>query len=437
MRKILPDGTIVKEKFLASQEETYVSALWPASDVSPSPLYPNLSAADVVWRQGPSLTRWSYNRISYRNSFKKTFNPCDHVSTNHQRTARMNVSDYSPYYTGVGKYYTYGFLEGTFRGVFIDGETAADRPSFDASDFVARAVRDMAPGIKSEMSALVSLWEIKDVLNLPKALLSLGKSLIGVIPSEKPFREVMRLWGKGQLTYTFGIKQLGADLHAIMNAASRVESALRDLVSRSGKVQVRHYSEPITTKEGHKTKLDYTNWWRQDGSMTTTWRIVNTCTMKYKYRLVDSKGRDVTDPASLSRLDAYLDYLGVKYDPGVIWDVIPFSFVIDWFVGVGDWLSSFSKRNIQPQTEIIDLMWSSKATSSTISACDYFGQRVWSGEAPPLKQDLLGTCTYNHTYKHYVRQRCIPPPSSLVGDSPSLKDFSAWKLGLALVVSRL
>jgi len=39
----------------------------------------------------------------------------------------------------------------------------------------------------------------------------------------------------------------------------------------------------------------------------------------------------------VSRLKQFVDAFGIL-DPAAIWDVIPFSFVIDWFVNVGDWL---------------------------------------------------------------------------------------------------
>jgi hypothetical protein len=37
-------------------------------------------------------------------------------------------------------------------------------------------------------------------------------------------------------------------------------------------------------------------------------------------------------------LRAYLDALGFELNPRIIWDALPFTFVLDWFFGVGSWL---------------------------------------------------------------------------------------------------
>ncbi|DAD50605.1 maturation protein [ssRNA phage Gerhypos.1_37] len=41
------------------------------------------------------------------------------------------------------------------------------------------------------------------------------------------------------------------------------------------------------------------------------------------------------------KIRGFLDSLGFELNPQIVWDAIPFSFVVDWFVGVGDWLSQF------------------------------------------------------------------------------------------------
>jgi hypothetical protein len=40
-------------------------------------------------------------------------------------------------------------------------------------------------------------------------------------------------------------------------------------------------------------------------------------------------------------LRTLLDSLGFELNPRIIWDAIPFTFVIDWFFGVGSWLERF------------------------------------------------------------------------------------------------
>lgn len=40
---------------------------------------------------------------------------------------------------------------------------------------------------------------------------------------------------------------------------------------------------------------------------------------------------------------AMLDILDLDLSPSNIWDLIPYSFVVDWFIGIGDWLDNIEK----------------------------------------------------------------------------------------------
>jgi hypothetical protein len=57
---------------------------------------------------------------------------------------------------------------------------------------------------------------------------------------------------------------------------------------------------------------------------------------------------------------ALLDSLGVNFNPRTLWNAIPWSFVIDWFVKIGDWLNTFEVKWMKPTIQIMDLMCSVK-----------------------------------------------------------------------------
>jgi hypothetical protein len=45
------------------------------------------------------------------------------------------------------------------------------------------------------------------------------------------------------------------------------------------------------------------------------------------------------------KVDSYLDALGVRLDPSIIWNAIPYSFLVDWVADVGGFLRSFARDN--------------------------------------------------------------------------------------------
>lgn len=57
-------------------------------------------------------------------------------------------------------------------------------------------------------------------------------------------------------------------------------------------------------------------------------------------------------------LHGFLDALGVNFDPRIIWNAIPWSFAVDWVLGVNQWLRQFRTRLIEPQTVIYRFLWS-------------------------------------------------------------------------------
>jgi hypothetical protein len=54
-------------------------------------------------------------------------------------------------------------------------------------------------------------------------------------------------------------------------------------------------------------------------------------TLVYSYGLPELSGL-------LARVFQLSDSFGVSLDPSIVWDAIPFSFVVDWFFNVGEWL---------------------------------------------------------------------------------------------------
>jgi hypothetical protein len=73
--------------------------------------------------------------------------------------------------------------------------------------------------------------------------------------------------------------------------------------------------------------------------------------MSYKYDLPHMSEQEML-------VKAYLDSLGVNLNPAIIWNAIPWSFVVDWVLGIGQFLDQFKARNIEPTVHIQSCCWS-------------------------------------------------------------------------------
>jgi len=60
------------------------------------------------------------------------------------------------------------------------------------------------------------------------------------------------------------------------------------------------------------------------------------------------------------KIRGWLDSFGVRFDPAVVWNATPFSFVVDWLVDIGGFLRSFSPTDLGMNIVILDASHSVK-----------------------------------------------------------------------------
>jgi hypothetical protein len=93
-------------------------------------------------------------------------------------------------------------------------------------------------------------------------------------------------------------------------------------------------------------------------------------TMVYSYTLPTIMG-------PYRELLGLLDGLGINLNPAIIWNAIPWSFVVDWFIGISRWLNQFQVRNIEPVVQIHGFCYSlhaKRVVQTTVSSTAYAGQ---------------------------------------------------------------
>lgn len=111
--------------------------------------------------------------------------------------------------------------------------------------------------------------------------------------------------------------------------------------------------------------------------------------------------------------------MGFLLDLETIWDLIPYSFVVDWLVDVGDLLARIDSTNRIDRLNIKYATMSLKHVSTIhVKSSSYF--------------PYYGTIDVVH-YQRWATVNCPVPPLSL---QPSFQDFNHWLESAALIVQR-
>jgi hypothetical protein len=115
-------------------------------------------------------------------------------------------------------------------------------------------------------------------------------------------------------------------------------------------------------------------------------------------------------------LKAYMTAFGFNLNPRIVWDAIPFTFVLDWFLGVGSWLERHSHDTLNIPVAMIDGYAFSRATWTVTTQYTHGVEPPW----PPYTSAGWATVTTG-----YTRTPVLPSWEAMQGIEPV--DFGEWK----------
>jgi len=242
---------------------------------------------------------------------------------------------------------------------------------------IDRSLRAMLPGIRPRLSVLNTLHELKDIktvvrsygrfkeafeasgrlteaYTISKQALKLltGKSKTAV--SAASLRSILKASADGWLQAQFNVAPLLRDIAGIRSAIREVDSELKRLIANQGRLQRSHYrctlDNTYATKTEDRTASLSTSFVNSQthGRREVTYPIrMFYATLEYRYKIPLYRG-----PEDYLKMAALGDALGANWNPAIIWNAIPWSFVVDWLFGVSRWLDQFKTRNIEPVTSI-------------------------------------------------------------------------------------
>lgn len=209
-----------------------------------------------------------------------------------------------------------------------------------------------------------------------------------IIPFLMDWDSTLKLFAE-KLTYggfTWGVMPLMSDIQSVINTLSDINHGLVDSFE---KVSHKKYTQ--------RCPFSYTG---NDGAFK--YAVDGILTLKGHI------GGEIlpTDPGEAYLV--FLDEIGFNPDLRTLWDIIPMSFVVDYFFPVGDFLESTHPRGWFNPTLSFDGTYSIKATISMVGAgTSHVG--------------------YGGSYSYYVRDRSIRtlPTRPMVTpnfEAPSLKE---------------
>lgn len=282
------------------------------------------------------------------------------------------------------------------------------QPIVSLGDLSFEALESMSPSMKQNVSLSNFLFELGDV------------------------KQMFHLWSKHRstiynlasldLNWNFGWKPFVSDLRKIFLGMLTFEDRLADFIRRSGVPNRRHFQRTVSLDPVITDGTDY--------FMSGTTQIYK----KYETVYSNCSYHALMDYAYTLRKMSYqrlrilamLDTLGLTLYPSQIWEAIPWSFVIDWFVNVGSYLESYESSMVDPELSIVGFMHSLKYECTQNLSYRMFGS---SGNA---WYDVA-----SHEITSYQRAKSRPKTvKSLDGTLQFFSDLTKVRLAASLLLTR-
>jgi len=328
-------------------------------------------------------------------------------------------------------------------------------PTYDESLLAQIGLAFMMPKVNSGVSLINSLLELKDLkhANPNPSLKRVFKkhpwmSQLSTKKGKRKFKkELVTRLNNAALNASFGIVPFVKDVVDVYDELASLAGRLATLKQNAEKHLVHHYKREFPAEDGRRasdrwvyTATDNTVPWTSglisdnlaNGGLRTNIVLTRRCrwiippiyhaTLRYSYVL--PRLDDSTAYVALA-----LDRLGVRLDPSIVWNAIPFSFLVDWVVDVGGYLGSLARDNYQIEVKIRDYVHSVKYSREAEVDLTYLSDtglasatRWIAASTPYPSSPLVGV--YRGSYRFYDRKQAYPSIATVRLNMPNLKQAS-------------
>jgi hypothetical protein len=333
-------------------------------------------------------------------------------------------------YTGLPAFDQPNSLDGTFVPAPADLVSLNDR-----------ALSRMLPSIKENLSLVNSVIELKDFKSLPglirrfRQIVPFVTKFLKTKKSIPSLIDFLKLPAETYLTYQFALAPFIRDILGIYASLADYQAQIQDLINREGKMQTHHFSykwhefpeelNESATELGWDQPLSILNgpcylWSQNRRTLSDASEFHAEIQYNYNYTAFQRTH------ASALRL---LDRLGINFNTQIIWNALPWTFVVDWVVDVNQFLGHYGKvQNMEPMVNIHQYLWSIKRKRRI------YTEMICKTNHPDVVTHFVAGQKVSHpevTETAFRRQVGLPGISSLTASGLNFKEFS---LGAALAI---
>jgi hypothetical protein len=267
--------------------------------------------------------------------------------------------------------------EGSSHSAFIQEWEVFGSQQYAAimADLQAAALAEILPNLEDGFSLPVFVAELKDLRGMVGGVCKLIASLPKAVTSlfNAPLREL----SQAQLSASFGWIPFVSDTRKLISRLYNLQQDVAKFVKEADKRRTYHYTIRLSPSDilgqGYfdTTDLDdiviSTESLPQPemalstlvDSITFGHRFTRSCQYVY-YNVSVDYSYSLNDMSGWGPILAGLDRLGINFSLSDFWEVVPFSFVVDWFYRVQDVAERFDMTNVPPQIHIYDFCESIK-----------------------------------------------------------------------------
>lgn len=283
---------------------------------------------------------------------------------------------------------------------------------------------------KMEFQLGVDLIEWRETLNLLKALRPKLKSLTNLLREatnykawlsyarsleisirEMTFKDVANY----HLAYNFGVKPLVSDIMALFESLSGLQEKVAWLRKNQGKPVKVRFSKDLSKSYAPSGGVIY------DDSIEQDVLYIRHYSCKYRAHALIVYDTQKLNDAELA-LRVLCRQVGLDAGLGMLWETIPYSFLVDWVFRVGEWLDQFDSHVTLPYT-FLDVGWS---VSIVEDRCLTYYYKY------PHKESFM--TAYGARRTRYYREPGIP--ASLSSVQTGLPGAEQLVLAMSLAVQR-